>query len=102
MGGARYLNNLRERIPDEIMEPDRTWIALAAYNVGMGHIFDARNLARDLSKDPNLWVESQTVLPLLSNPKYYKSPRYGYARGNEPAPNFLVPTLCVGTHTKAG
>jgi membrane-bound lytic murein transglycosylase F len=84
MGGARYFANLHERIPDEVREPDRTWIALAAYNVGMGHIFDARQLARKLGKDPNYWVEFREVLPLLAQPKYYQKLRYGYARGSEP------------------
>lgn len=83
-GGARYFADLRERVPDEVEEPDRTWIALAAYNVGMGHVFDARQLARRLGKDPSSWVEFREVLPLLSQPRYYRDLRYGYARGNEP------------------
>ncbi|MFO8155994.1 MAG: membrane-bound lytic murein transglycosylase MltF, partial [Thiohalospira sp.] len=45
-GGARYLARLRERVPEEVEEPDRTWFALAAYNIGMSHIYDARRLAR--------------------------------------------------------
>lgn len=84
MGGARYFANLHGRLPDEVPEPDRTWIAMAAYNVGMGHIFDARKLGRQLGKDPNLWVEFREVLPLLAQPQYYRDLRYGYARGNEP------------------
>jgi membrane-bound lytic murein transglycosylase F len=84
MGGARYFNDLRGRLPEEIVEPDRTWVAMAAYNVGMGHIYDARKVARELDKDPNLWVEFREVLPLLSQPQYYEDLRYGYARGTEP------------------
>jgi len=84
MGGAEYLANLRSRLPDEITEPDRTWIALAAYNVGMGHIYDARKLAHEQGKDPDLWHDFREVLPLLSQKKYYKDLRYGYARGSEP------------------
>jgi len=84
IGGARYFANLHERVPEEVEEPDRTWIALAAYNVGMGHVFDARGLARDLGKNPDSWVEFSRVLPLLSYPQYYRNLRYGYARGNEP------------------
>jgi membrane-bound lytic murein transglycosylase F len=83
-GGAKYLANLRGRLPDEITEPDRTWIALAAYNVGMGHVYDARNLARELGINPDLWHDFRDVLPLLSQKKYYKNLRYGYARGSEP------------------
>ena len=83
-GGTKYLANLRARLPEEITEPDRTWIALAAYNVGMGHIYDARKLAREQGKDPNVWHEFREVLPLLTQKKYYKDLRYGYARGYEP------------------
>ncbi|TDY01012.1 membrane-bound lytic murein transglycosylase F [Thiohalophilus thiocyanatoxydans] len=84
MGGAKYLANLRGRLPEAITEPDRTWIALAAYNVGMGHIYDARKLARNQGKNPNLWHDFRDVLPLLSQKKYYEDLRYGYARGSEP------------------
>ena len=84
MGGARYFANLHERVPEEVEDPDRMWIALAAYNVGMGHVFDARRLARELGKNPDSWVEFRRVLPLLSQPQYYRNLRYGYARGNEP------------------
>jgi membrane-bound lytic murein transglycosylase F len=83
-GGAKYLNNLRKRLPKEIEEPDRSWFALAAYNVGMGHLRDARTLAKNLEKDPNRWADLKEVLPLLSKKKYYKKLKYGYARGNEP------------------
>lgn len=83
-GGAEYLNKLRKRLPEELAEPDRTWFALAAYNVGMGHMWDARALARQLGKDPNSWADIKTVLPLLTQKRYYKSLKYGYARGHEP------------------
>jgi len=84
MGGARYLNKLRKRLPKSVTEPDRSWIALAAYNVGMGHIWDARKLAKSLNKNPDLWQDFSTVLPLLSQKKYYKKLKHGYARGYEP------------------
>ena len=84
MGGARYFANLYERVPEAVTEPDRTWFAMAAYNVGMGHLYDARRLARELDRDPDIWVEFQEVLPLLAKPEYYQDLRYGYARGTEP------------------
>lgn len=84
MGGADYLNKLRKRLPDTVTEPDRSWLALAAYNVGMGHIWDARKLAKKLNKNPDRWQELSTVLPLLSKKKYYKNLKHGYARGWEP------------------
>lgn len=84
LGGARYLANLRERLPESIQEPHRSWIALAAYNVGLGHIHDARALAQRLGRNPDSWLDLRTVLPLLSQPEYYRTLRFGYARGSEP------------------
>ena len=83
-GGARYYADLYKRLPESIKAPDRSWYALAAYNIGMGHIYDARTLARQLKKNPDLWQEFSEVLPLLSNKNYYPSLKYGYARGREP------------------
>jgi membrane-bound lytic murein transglycosylase F len=83
-GGAEYLRRIIDRLPEEIEEPDRTWIALAAYNVGMGHLYDARTLADRLGKNRNLWIDMQEVLPLLAQKKYYQTVHHGYARGSEP------------------
>ena len=84
MGGARYIATMRDSIAQTIAEPDRTWLALAAYNVGLGHLEDARELARKLKKNPDSWADVKTTLPLLRNPKYFGQTRYGYARGGEP------------------
>ncbi len=83
-GGARYYANLYQRLPESIKEPDRSWYALAAYNIGMGHIYDARTLARQLKRNPDLWREISKVLPLLSDKNYYPGLKHGYARGREP------------------
>ena len=83
-GGARYLGKLVKRIPESVAEPDRTWFALAAYNVGMGHMHDARTLAKRLNKDPDRWHDLSEVFPLLAQKKYYKTVKHGYARGREP------------------
>ena len=83
-GGARYLANLKKMFKETIPEPDRTYMALAAYNVGRGHMHDAQTLARRLDKNPNSWDDLKEVLPLLSQRKYYKTLKYGYARGREP------------------
>ncbi|MFP3943586.1 MAG: membrane-bound lytic murein transglycosylase MltF [Alphaproteobacteria bacterium] len=85
-GGAKYLADLMERIPESVTGRDRLWFALAAYNVGMGHIYDARRLARKLGRDPDNWITFSKVLPLLSRQKYYtmKGIKHGYARGGEP------------------
>lgn len=83
MGGARYLARLHKRLPEEITEPDRTWFALAAYNMGIAHVFDARELAQRQGLNPNLWQDLKTVLPLLQKKQYYKTLKRGYARGSE-------------------
>ena len=83
-GGAKYLDQIRNRFDDDIKEPDRTWFAMAAYNVGFYHVEDARNIARKQNKDPNKWIDLKTTLPLLSRKKWYKKTRFGYARGWEP------------------
>ena len=79
--GARYLDRMLERIPEEVQDDDRLWFALAAYNIGFGHVQDARELARKLGRDGNRWVEMKEVFPLLSKRKYYRDLKYGYARG---------------------
>lgn len=83
-GGARYFVETLEALPDTIKEPDRTAFALAAYNVGAGHLEDARQLARQSGLNPNRWLDVKRMLPRLSQPKWYNKTRYGYARGGEP------------------
>ena len=84
MGGANYFSQLLRRVPEKVEGNDRYWFALAAYNVGMGHMYDAQTLASRFGKDPHKWHDLKTVLPLLSQPKYYKTLKRGYARGSEP------------------
>jgi membrane-bound lytic murein transglycosylase F len=81
--GAKFINRM-EGIVEHVAEPDRNWLALAAYNIGRGHFRDAQTLAKTLGKDPDQWSDMKDVLPLLSEKKYYRSLSYGYARGNEP------------------
>ena len=83
-GGVAYFAKTKARIPDRIHEPDRTWMAMAAYNVGYGHLEDARILTQKAGKDPDKWIDVKNFLPLLQKKKYYSQTRYGYARGNEP------------------
>lgn len=83
-GGAEYFTQIRKRIPKDIVEPDRTWMALAAYNVGFGHLEDARVITQRQGGDPHLWDEVKARLPLLTKRKYYSQTRHGYARGWEP------------------
>jgi membrane-bound lytic murein transglycosylase F len=83
-GGAKYLAQIESRLDPQIQGLDRLYLALAAYNVGLGHLRDAQTLAQRLDKDPNRWVDLKDVLPLLTQRKYYTTVKYGYARGHEP------------------
>lgn len=82
-GGSRYFASLLSRIPARIGSPDRTWMAMAAYNIGMGHLEDARVLTERQGGNPDLWVDVKRRLPQLRQKKYYRTTRYGYARGDE-------------------
>lgn len=83
-GGARYYAAVRAQIPDRIPDPDRTWLALAAYNVGYGHLEDARILTQLHGRNPDLWQDVRAFLPLLAQEYWYTQTRRGYARGWEP------------------
>lgn len=83
-GGSEYIANVLRRIPERVPEPDRTWLALAAYNVGLGHVEDARIITESRGGDPDRWIDVKQSLPLLARKKWYKKTKYGYARGWEP------------------
>lgn len=83
-GGAKYFKRMMTIMPDRIKHPDRVWFALAAYNIGFGHLNDARIITQRQGGDPDRWVEVKTRLPLLQQKKYYKNTKFGYARGEEP------------------
>ncbi|MDH3947445.1 MAG: membrane-bound lytic murein transglycosylase MltF [Gammaproteobacteria bacterium] len=82
-GGARYLRTLFDKFAG-LPEPDRTWLTLAAYNVGYGHVKDAQWLTENSGGDPTHWTDVKQKLPLLSQQKWYRQTKYGYARGHEP------------------
>jgi membrane-bound lytic murein transglycosylase F len=84
IGGARYFRQVYAKIPARISEPDRTWFALAAYNVGYGHLEDARVLAQKAGHDPDSWADVREFLPLLEKEQWYTQTENGYARGGEP------------------
>jgi membrane-bound lytic murein transglycosylase F len=85
LGGARYLRQIFDRLPEDISDPDRMWFALAAYNVGMGHLEDARVITEKQGGDPDKWADVRERLPLLAQPKWHEQTKHGYARGYEPA-----------------
>lgn len=82
-GGARYLAHLRDRIPASVPEPDRSWMALAAWNMGLGHLLDARRITRQRHGNPNAWADVRKALPLLTQEEWFQRARYGYADGNQ-------------------
>ena len=84
VGAAKYVQDLRSKMPARIAEPDRTWLALAAFNIGIAHLEDARILAQKQKLNPDLWSDVKKTLPLLALPEYYEEAKYGYARGGMP------------------
>lgn len=82
-GGAKYFALVHSGLTDDMDEPDRTWFALAAYNIGIAHLADARKLAQAEGLNPNKWLDVQKMLPRLAQKQWYSKTRYGYARGGE-------------------
>ncbi|MCB1616530.1 MAG: membrane-bound lytic murein transglycosylase MltF, partial [Pseudomonadales bacterium] len=83
MGGAAYFSSIREQLDSNIAEPDRTWLALAAYNAGLGHLEDARTLTQRYGGDPKKWADVKKHFPFLMQKTHYSTVKYGYARGEE-------------------
>lgn len=83
LGGARYFKQVKDSLPKDINEPVRTWMALAAYNIGTGHLQDARTLTKKNGGNPDLWIDVKKSLSLLSKHKWFSQTRLGYARGYE-------------------
>ncbi|MFT3904838.1 MAG: membrane-bound lytic murein transglycosylase MltF [Steroidobacteraceae bacterium] len=106
-GGARYLSQVIGMIPERIAQPDRLWLALAAYNVGYGHLEDARILTQMRGGNPDKWDDVRAQLPLLTQEQWYSQLKRGYARGWEPASfveqvrQFLAVLEWVGAGTLA-
>ena len=82
--GAKYIVKMIETVPDRIPEPDRTYMALAAYNIGYAHVEDARVLAKRLNLNPDRWADIKKTLVMLNDPEYYTTLKYGYASGGAP------------------
>jgi len=81
--GVKHLKWLYDRFP--LAQPeDRLYLSLAAYNIGIGHVRDARRLALKMRLDPNKWSSLKKTLPLLKSRRYYKQSQYGFCQGNEP------------------
>ncbi|WP_271911645.1 membrane-bound lytic murein transglycosylase MltF [Vreelandella alkaliphila] len=83
-GGARYLRSIKDRLPESIVGNDRLYMAMAAYNVGLGHLYDARKIAEMRGGNPDSWQDVRAALPLLQQREWHSQTRHGYARGGEP------------------
>lgn len=83
IGGARYLKRVTAKIPERIAEPDRTYFALAAYNIGYGHLEDARILTQRAGGNADRWDDVAQHLPKLEDEQFYSTTRFGQARGSE-------------------
>jgi membrane-bound lytic murein transglycosylase F len=83
MAGAKYLELIKKQLPASVEEPERTWLALSAYNQGQGHLEDARILTQRKGGNADTWVEVKKWLPSLNNPVYFQNLKHGYARGGE-------------------
>jgi membrane-bound lytic murein transglycosylase F len=83
--GLTYLSWVRERFEENLPIRDRMWFTLAAYNVGPGHVRDARRLAVQKGLNPDQWFDNvERAMLLLSRPEYARNARHGYCRGSEP------------------
>lgn len=82
-GGARYLEQMMAKVPASVPDDEKVWFALTAYNIGYGHMMDARRLTKELGKNPDAWSDVKEVLPLLQQSRWHRKVRYGYARGGE-------------------
>ncbi len=83
IGGAQYISLLRDTVPARIPEPDRTWLALAAYNQGYGHLEDARILTARMGLNADSWLDVRKAYPKLREPEHYETLKHGFCRGDE-------------------
>jgi membrane-bound lytic murein transglycosylase F len=83
LGGSRYFKQVKDTLPERIKDPERTWMALAAYNLGLGHLEDARRLTAKNGGNPDTWIDVKKSLSLLSKHQWFTQTRLGYARGFE-------------------
>jgi membrane-bound lytic murein transglycosylase F len=86
--GARYIASIDKQFKNMVPDPvERQKFVLAAYNVGLAHVFDARRLAKKYGKKDDVWTtQVDSFILKKSEPKYYRDRLafYGYCRGEEP------------------
>lgn len=84
VAGAKFVLWMKDRIPTRIPEPDRTFMTLAAYNNGVGHLEDARIIAQRLGLNPDSWADVKRGYQLLNDPAYYVNAKHGYCSCGAP------------------
>jgi len=92
---VKYLKYLNHTWKDRVAHhSELIKFVLASYNVGVGHVLDARALATKYGKDPELWENVEEFLLKKSQPKYFRDPivKSGYCRGEEPV-NYVKEVL---------
>jgi membrane-bound lytic murein transglycosylase F len=86
--GVRHLKYLKGKLDKTLVDKtDELKFLLASYNVGFGHVLDARRLAEKNGKNPDQWKGSVDYYLLnKSKPEFFNDPvvKYGYCRGSEP------------------
>jgi len=80
-GGIQYFRAMKNKLPERIRDTDRTKLALAAYNMGFGHLEDARILTQRQGKNPDLWSDVKNHLAKLNNPEVANTLKHGTADG---------------------
>jgi membrane-bound lytic murein transglycosylase F len=88
------------RIPESTPEHDRLSIILASYNAGLGHVQDARRLAKADGANPNSWAVVSNYLKLKANPDYYtrSEVKAGCFRGSRETLGFVELAMSKYSH----
>ena len=82
-GGAKYLRSIYNRLDYDLDDNEKKWFAIAAYNIGLGHVEDAIKLASKNGVDIRKWSDIEPYILMLSQSEFYRQTKYGYARGWE-------------------
>ncbi len=87
IAGVRHLKYIKKQLPPEITDSvEQIKFVLASYNCGLGHVLDARRLAKKHNKNQNIWTNNvDSCILNLSEKEYYHDPEVynGYVRGGE-------------------
>lgn len=85
--GVAFIEWLEDYWESRIEDPEeRQRFVIASYNVGQGHVQDARRLAEAFGANPDIWDDVAVYLEKKMYAEYYNHEvvQFGYARGIEP------------------